>query len=116
MSAEWNGEGRPPVGCECEVQYWNDGLREKVRIIAWHGNDVWVEFTECKWKTSIISNPDFRPIRDEAERKRQEAGLAIYHAINWNAEGGLVSPSRMEDYMKAFDAIAAGKIPHITLK
>lgn len=53
--------------------------------------------------------------KERDDKKRDEAGLALYHAINWNAEGGLVSPSRMEDYKKAYDAIAAGKIPHIRI-
>lgn len=108
MSVEWNGEGRPPVGCECEVQYWNDGLHEKVRIIAWHGNEAWVEFTECKGKTSLIGNPEFRPIRTEAERKREEAINALSEHFGHGA--GLYNISGL------YDKIAAGKIPHITLK
>ncbi len=111
---EWNGEGLPPVGLPVELQYWSDGKVEIVRVIAYHGNEAWVEFTDdCR--NMLIGNPQFRPIRSEADKKRDEVGLALYHAINWNAEGELVSPSRMEDYKKAYDAIAAGKIPHIRI-
>lgn len=63
----------------------------------------------------VQKSGSFRHKRTEAEIKRDEVGLALYHAINWNAEGELVSPSRMEDYKKAYDAIAAGKIPHIRI-
>lgn len=127
----WNGEGLPPVGCECEFynggRYYTrdsspqDGQKVKVvhheisgagipcAVFVWVGDDKSV-------KSEAAQAGLFRPIQSEADKKRDEAGLALYHAINWNAEGEIATPSRMEDYKKAYDAIASGKIPHIQLK
>lgn len=113
---EWSGEGLPPVGCECELfdcENWNPVIIKFVgdKYVVTERTDLGYEVVYC-----VAGRPErFRPILTEAERKRDEAGLAIYHAINWNAEGELLSPHRMEDYKKAYDAIAAGKIPGIKL-
>lgn len=121
VAEEWNGEGLPPVGCWCEYSlnggktWWKCkvdyivGTQGVVMLCDTFEGVQYVQFS------SYGNALKFRPIRSEAERKRDEAGLAIYHAINWNAEGELVSLSRMEDYKKAYDAIAAGKIPGVKL-
>lgn len=113
----WNEDELPPVGIKCLT-------------IGAHGDDSWYEctilaHTEFSGKPVAVfqygdtishsSAKWFKPLATEAERKREEAGVAIYHAINWNAEGELASPSRMEDYRKAYDAIAAGEIPGVKL-
>lgn len=122
---QWDGEGLPPVGCECEVKVGGDYFNlcrvvysDKscgVAFIYLGGDDEkYCGQIDC---VSAKASPDyFRPVRSEADKKRDEAGLAFYHAINWNAEGELVSPARMEDYKKAYDAIAAGKIPGVKLE
>lgn len=110
--SEWNGEGLPPVGCECEVKRAIDWVKCKILFIS-EAHVVLMADEECCWNTCACQ---FRPLRTEAEKLRDEAGLALYHAINWNAEGEMVSPSRMEDYKKAYDAIAAGKIPGVKLE
>lgn len=118
----WNGEGLPPVGVKCEWQDYNTKKWTPVRVVY---SSEWVTIiSEDKDDDAIelaIENygdkgrRKFRQILTEAERKRDAAGLAIYNAINWNAEGEMVSTSRMEDYRKAYDAIAAGKIPGVEL-
>lgn len=113
--AEWDGEGLPPVGLECEWLAIGDHDWMKVKVLAYHEDEVWLQPLNGAQSFTVGNPDDFRPIRSEAERKREEAGLAIYHAINWNAEGELASPSRMEDYRKAYDAIAAGEIPGVKL-
>lgn len=113
---EWDGEGLPPVGTHCEYNSESNGwvvceillYRKTVVIIESDIEGEGITMTHTK-------HAEFRPIRTESERKREEVGLALYHAINWNDEGELVGPSRMEDYRKAYDAIAAGKIPGIKL-
>lgn len=125
---EWNGKDLPPVGCECELSnavefYTNIGsvdFEEGTIVVVGGVVDFGMPgFVAVKVKGSNcitdVNSCFLRPIRTEAERKREEVGLALYHAINWNAEGELVGPSRMEDYRKAYDAIAAGKIPGIKL-
>ncbi|EKY2080898.1 hypothetical protein QNX21_004093, partial [Cronobacter sakazakii] len=113
----WDGEGLPPVGCECEFfdcEKWFKVTMmyggSQLVVLYDHDNQI-----ERSFSTSRIDGK-FRPICSEADKKRDEVGLALYHAINWNDEGELVSPKRMEDYKKAYDAIAAGKIPHIRIE
>lgn len=117
---EWNGEGLPPIGTICEAKVPRS-------ITGWEWREVKVvesgipgaekEVLVYDLETTFPSWADeFRPLRTEAEKLRDEAGLALYHAINWNAEGEMVSPSRMEDYKKAYDAISAGKIPGVKLE
>lgn len=116
----WNGDGLPPVGTICEAKVPRS-------ITVWEWREVKVvesgipgaekEVLVYDLETTFPSWADeFRTLRTEAEKLRDEAGLALYHAINWNAEGEMVSPSRMEDYKKAYDAISAGKIPGVKLE
>lgn len=117
---QWNGEGLPPVGMEIEYKFAKANYRtdfSRGKVLAYGMHNVFMEHWASKNEfIQPLDKIEFRPIRSESERKRDEAGLAIYHAINWNAEGELVSPSRMEDYKKAYDAIASGKIPGIKLE
>lgn len=115
VAAEWDGEGLPPAGCECEARYRNADKWVFFRCV---GVDCGVAFGWLGKEAATLGcgSYEFRPLRTEAERLRDEAGLALYHAINWNAEGEMVRPSRMEDYKKAYDAIAAGKIPGVKME
>lgn len=75
----WNGEGRPPVGVKCEhcpggttQHQW-----EVVTVVAVHENlvsgftDYWLVREDGS--SYLVGNPyRFRPIRTEAERKREE--------------------------------------------
>ena len=112
---EWNGEGVPPVGVECEFKCAT-GEWVEVEITAIARNGVCFVERGKNGENYVSFSREFRPLRTEAEKLRDEAGLALYNAINWNAEGEMVSPSRMEDYKKAYDAIAAGKIPGVKLE
>ncbi|MCK7176024.1 hypothetical protein L8P05_19060 [Enterobacter cloacae] len=75
---EWDGEGLPPVGCECEYETNGYGIK-KVRVecitmdgIAFTclGEDPKFSGLDC---INIAQAHRFRPIRSEAERKRDEA-------------------------------------------
>lgn len=112
---EWNGDGLPPVGTICMANLANGWTDVKVAYIGDEGGCREALVFEIK-STKPAWADEFRPLRTEAEKLRDEAGLALYHAINWNAEGEMVSPSRMEDYKKAYDAIAEGKIPGVKLE
>lgn len=100
----WNGEGLPPVGCECEMQ--NDrGEWIAVDIIA--QNDGFSFGWNYDYRVVYFSDEpaEFRPIPSEAERKR-------YAAVD--AFNGL-SPIELSGEL-AYDAIAAGKIPGVKLE
>ncbi|SEP40355.1 hypothetical protein [Enterobacter sp. NFIX58] len=74
---EWDGEGLPPVGCECE--YKDAGTEEWMPVeIKYSSNQIVVFSGRIRFRESaveiskdvVIDNPQFRPIRSEADRKR----------------------------------------------
>lgn len=103
-AAVWNGEGLPPVGCECEVSV--DGGRSwcTYRAINEKNGARLIEignFTEEFQNNNWV----FRPIRSGAERKRQEAVKTIMLT-------GWCQAAAEEIY----DLIAAGKVPGMKLE
>lgn len=103
---EWNGEGLPPVGCECELYDSESGW--EVVFVKYVGNKtVVVDLLDGDEYSFELSTCEFRPLRTEAERKREEA-IAALKQLNPQLVGELAG------YL--YDEIAAGKIPHITLK
>lgn len=114
---EWNGEGLPPVGCECELKYKchdDDAYWERVVILWQRGDDTLVEYvgdhfkntTQLIHKTSM--HVDFRPLRTEADKKRDEVINEIASMIGRG--------TFYEDAERIYDAIAAGKIPGVKLE
>ncbi|AXH43451.1 hypothetical protein MZUP3_320 [Erwinia phage vB_EhrS_49] len=78
MSIEWDGNGLPPVGCECELydcEQWNP-VRVKFvgdKYVVTDRIDLGYEVVYC-----LAEKPDrFRPIRTEAERKREDRIKAL---------------------------------------
>ncbi|MFZ4835939.1 hypothetical protein [Rouxiella sp. Mn2063] len=115
---EWNGEGLPPVGVECEFAHINRGEpippweRGVVRYLSSH--TIVIELTGLKnGKAESISQPlrmRFRPIRSPAEVARDAAIHAMASA-----------PRRCGHPLQGicgeiYDAIAAGKIPGVKLE
>lgn len=108
----WNGEGLPPVGCECEVSV--DGGRswctyraisEKNGVRLIEVGNLTEEFENNNWI--------FRPLRTEAERKRDKA----IEAIDWYMPECIPdTPNEFYHAKKIYDAIAAGKIPGVKLE
>lgn len=100
----WSGEGLPPVGFECEVSV--DGGRSwcTYRAINEKNGARLIEignFTEEFQNNNWI----FRPIRSEADRKREEAVKTIT-LTGW-----------CQDFAEEiYDLIAAGKIPGVKLE
>lgn len=108
----WNGEGLPPVGCECEYQYKVHGSEWcKFECVAVDGKAVfgWSNNTPVALQSNTHN---FRPLRTEAERKRDEAISEIGKASQ------LISNNKEQIKHIAkhiYDAIAAGKIPGVKL-
>lgn len=115
----WNGEGVPPVGCECEYSlnggssWWKCkidyivGIQGVVMLCHAFEGVQYVPFS------SYGDSLKFRPIRTEAERKRDDAA----EAIAWYMPEFI--PDTPNDYYhakKIYDAIAAGKIPGVKLE
>lgn len=108
---EWEGEGFPPVGVECEMLNKANKRWYPVKICFIDGaNMAWIESNggviDC---TGSAYLKEFRPINSESERRRDESFRAILQILN---EG----VSNTDDANDIYDAIASGKIPHVKLE
>ena len=114
----WNGEGMPPVGCECEYSlnagktWWKCkidyivGTQGVVMLCDTFEGVQYVKFS------SYGGTLKFRPIRTEEERKRERICDSIYGALT-KAER---QHNRSDEAEAVYDAIAAGKIPGVKLE
>lgn len=113
----WNGEGLPPVGCECEyldsngkwypvtIKYASD----QIIVISCITKIIDVEQGTEIAKDIIIDKPQLRQLRTEAERKRD----AAIEAMQSEADEG--DNWIYSEYEIIYDAIAAGRIPGVKL-
>lgn len=105
----WNGEGLPPVGCQCELfdcEDWNPVIIKFVgdKYVVTERTDLGYEVVYC-----VAERPErFRPIRSEADRKREEAINEIASLIGRG--------TFCDDAAGIYDAIADGKIPCVKLE
>lgn len=122
---EWDGEGLPPAGCECEVMESNPRSAfnkwTPCKVIHFNlreGRETQVCIIDYNGDFAILYGNDgvkFRPLRTEAERKRDIAAQALC-----NSCGGTGKVD--EDlgfgvmWFDIYDAIAAGKIPGVKLE
>lgn len=104
----WNGEGLPPVGCECEVKRAFDWVKCKILFIS-DTHVVLMADEECCWNTCACQ---FRPLRTESERKRDVAVKVIKGLLMFDYG----DDPRVNDATFIYDAIAAGKIPGVKLE
>lgn len=122
---EWDGDGLPPVGCRVEANFGGEWVEATVAYTDRpdaHGDAVaWKEALvfDCKTTRPFWAD-EFRPIRSEEDRKRAECVIALaridpqampFEYGDKHSDGSLIGPFWYELY----DAIAAGKIPHIRI-
>lgn len=123
MSIDWNGEGLPPVGCECDVK---SGKNSWTLCRVVHSSEAGVAFIYLEEPSPELLSQSigvldsiprrhakeyFSPNQAQAERKRDEAITAMRNfATNYN------NTAVIHAIEQVYDSIAAGKIPHITLK
>lgn len=114
VSPVWNGEGLPPVGCECEfMKHTLDAIPNYRRGIIKYVSEYTVVIVEALSHGEFVAHPrtcDFRPIRPEADRKRDIAVGKIFDVICKSLTDESESTS-----FAIYDAIAAGKIPGVKL-
>ncbi|MGH2622722.1 MAG: hypothetical protein ACRDE7_03570 [Sphingobacterium sp.] len=115
---EWDGVGLPPVGCECEVKVGGDNYNlcrivysdsnAGVAFIYLGGDDEkYCGIIDCV--TAGAAYGYFRPIRSEADNKRDAAIESLMRIV--------CGPSQASATVnKIYDAIAAGKIPGVKLE
>lgn len=104
----WNGEGLPPVGCECEVKRAFDWVKCKILFIS-DTHVVLMADEECCWNTCACQ---FRPLRTEAERKHEAVLESICAVLEMMAQ----DYKREDEAKLIYEAIAAGKIPGVKLE
>ncbi|EML0040015.1 hypothetical protein PVM11_05375 [Enterobacter roggenkampii] len=111
---EWDGEGLPPVGCECEYETNGYGIK-KVRVecitmdgiaFTWLGEDPRFRGLDC---INTSQAHRFRHIRSEADKKRDAAISAIDAAC-------LLVRDASKTAEAIYDTIAAGDIPGVKLE
>lgn len=115
----WNGDGLPPVGCECEYRD-NNGewypvtikyASDQLVVISGVNKVLDVEQGTEIAKDIIIDKPQFRPLQSEAERKHE----AILESICAVLEMVAQDYKREDEAKLIYEAIAAGKIPGVKL-
>lgn len=109
QKSSWNGQGLPPTGCECEARLrCSDGEWFFFRCV---GVDCGVAFGWAGKEAITLGKGsyEFRPLRTEAERKRD----AAIEAMQSEADDG--NNWVYSEYEIIYDAIAAGKIPGVKL-
>ena len=107
----WNGEGLPPIGCECEVSV--DGGRSWCTYRAINEKNG-VRLIEIGNLTEEFENNNwiFRPLCTESEKKRDAAVKVIKGLLMFDYG----DDQRVNDATFIYDAIAAGKIPGVKLE
>lgn len=110
----WGGEGKPAIGEKCE--HHSGGQWEAVTIAGIYENlvtgftDYWMVKEDGSSYT--VGNPyRFRPIRSEADRKRDIAAGKIFDVICKS----LMDESESTSFA-IYDAISAGEIPGVKLE
>lgn len=107
----WNGEGLPPVGCECE--YISNGTSwGKVKVIGLDGEKIVIRPSGEIYYAITPSNKDvFIPFRTEAEKKHESVLESICAVLEMVAQ----DYKREDEAKLIYEAIAAGKIPGVKL-
>ncbi|UVX29559.1 hypothetical protein PRB81_gp46 [Klebsiella phage VLCpiS13f] len=111
----WDGEGLPPVDCMCE-RSWAGDEWQRCKILFTSNQLVVIKLKESGREDAYnIGDVTFRPIRSQAERKREEAVQALC-----DAGGGNGKVDEKAGYgscwFGVYDAIAAGKVRGVKLE
>lgn len=107
----WNGEGLPPVGCECECHVDEGVIHCIVVGYDFDGKAVVMRNVPARKYFSIQADSGrIKPLRTEAERKRDSAIEAMQREAD-EGDNWIYS-----EYEIIYDAIAAGKIPGVKLE
>lgn len=119
---EWNGEGLPPVGCRVEVKADDfEGGWLVIDVVYVHnGEVVGIVQSENEYLNDRLekfsagyNRAEFRPVRSEADKKRDESAKGLIEYLD--KETDIDNVFSIKDVIGFYDAIAAGKIPHIRI-
>ncbi|EQA1694567.1 hypothetical protein O1E46_RS20925 [Enterobacter hormaechei] len=102
---EWDGEGLPPVDMEIEYKFTKVNYRtdfSRGKVLAYGMHNVFMEHWSSKNEfIQPLDRIEFRPIRSEADKERDEA-VAVMNAL-W-------TPNSKMHCEAIYDAIKSGKI------
>lgn len=105
----WIGVGLPPVGCECEFKAEDGSWGAGTVLFVGKMRVFWLCHEDGMEYNAEIEPREFRPIRSEADKKRDAVIEFITGAIDSHGFDPLNSAKFI------YDAIAAGKIPGVKL-
>ena len=109
----WTGGGLPPVGCECEISFSGKSLGQCEILFVGDSLIVWKQKSSQQEGSGYHRHMNIRPLRTEAERRRD----AAIEAIDWFMPECIpYTPNEFYHAKKIYDAIAAGKIPGVKLE
>ena len=104
----WDGQGLPPVGEQCEIKRVADWMPVTIKFISdRHTIFTTLGGTEDCYQTCSLQ---FRPIRNEAERKREKIISFMSHSLRAN---GSINDEQLE---RLYLDIEAGSIPGVKLE
>lgn len=69
---QWNGEGLPPVGTECEWLASGDHDWVKVTVLGHNGDDTWLKPDDGTQSFVVGNAENFRPIQTERTRSVEQ--------------------------------------------
>ena len=100
---EWDGSGLPPVGCDCKIARHGHWIPAK--IIA-HGEDHGeaVAFCQTEFLPLIGDATQFRPIRAQAERDREDLKVDLMKTLFDGMNAGQVADA----ILSKFDIVRKG--------
>lgn len=110
----WNGEGLPPVGCECEYQSESDGWVE-CEVLMYHKTVVILDTPISGGSLTVarLDGANFRAAPTVADKRREEFATSLCSHLDdltdWD------SPVCKFHALAIYDAIAAGKIKGVKL-
>ncbi|WP_421532831.1 hypothetical protein [Lelliottia amnigena] len=113
---EWDGEITPPVGADVEVLNSVTGRWYPVRMVYSSGrNAAWIELDGSgNIDSSSSSLTQFRPIRSESDKKRDEVEKGIADALFKDGDFDWKESLRLATFV--YGAISNNEIPHIRIE
>ena len=120
---EWDGEGLPPVGSEVQCicnQFPSEGQEKLLGKILYSGEYTILHTYQTNGQHHVpvesvlmTKHWSITPIRSEADKKRDEAAKGLIEYLD--KETDIDNVFSIKDVIGFYDAIAAGKIPHIRI-
>lgn len=107
----WNGEGLPPVGCECEISFSGKSLGQCEVLFVGDSLIVWKQKSSQQEGSGYHRHMNIRPLRTESERKHEAVLESICAVLEMVAQ----YYKREDEAKLIYEAISAGKIPGVKL-